>query len=165
MAYSRFRLRFRLIVGLCLSLAALAAPSCGGGASGDQTASFVGSWTFASGSLMPMCAIPGLSALDLTGGPVVLTRVDDSTLQGTLNPTCVIKFHASGNKATVAAGQTCTFDLGTPVGPQTIDITTWTLTLAGDRIDCTIAGSAIGCTAMGTGVLARDATTDGGAPD
>jgi hypothetical protein len=154
--------RFRLVLALALSIAALATPSCGGGAAGDQTTSFLGPWTFASGALTPMCAFAGLSALDLTGGPVLLEKVDDSTLSGTLNSTCIIKFHVSGNRATAAPGQSCTFDLGA-LGPQPIQITTWTLTLAGDRIDCTIVGSAAGCTAMGTGVLARDAATDGGA--
>jgi hypothetical protein len=95
----------------------------------------------------------------------VAIQVDHSTLTGTLNSACIIKFHASGNRATVAAGQTCTLDLGAPLGPQTIQITTWTLTLAGDRIDCTIAGGARLCTAMGPGVLVRDGTTDGGARD
>jgi hypothetical protein len=156
--------RFRLVLALALSFAALVTPSCGGGASGDQTTSFLGSWAFASGALTPMCPIAGLPPLDLTGGPVLLAKVDDSTLNATLNSTCMIKFHVSGNKATVAPGQTCTLD-GGALGPLAIQITTWTLTLAGDRIDCTIAGSASGCTAMGTGVLARDGSTDGGAQD
>jgi hypothetical protein len=159
------RSRFGSLLALALTSAALAAPSCSGGAAGDQTAGFVGSWAFASGALTPMCPIAGLAPLDLTGGPVLLEKVDDSTLSATLNPTCVIKFHASGNEATVAAGQTCTIDLGVPLGPQTIQITTWTLTRSGDRIDCTIAGSVSVCTAMGTGVLARAGTTDGGAQD
>jgi hypothetical protein len=157
------RSRFGLV--LALSFAALAAPSCGGGAGGDQTVTFLGSWAFASGALTPMCPIPGLAAFDLTGGPVLFEKIDDSTLSGTLNSTCIIKFHASGNRATVEPGQTCTLDLGAPLGPQTMQITTWTLTLAGDRIDCTIAGSASLCTAMGTGVLVRGGTTDGGARD
>jgi hypothetical protein len=159
------RSRFALVFALALSSAALSTPSCGGGAGGDQTASFVGSWAFASGALTPMCPIAGLSPLDLTGGPVLLERVDDTTLSGTLSPTCVIKFHASGNRATVEPNQTCTFDLGAPLGPQAIQIMTWTLTLAGDQIDCTIAGSVNVCTAMGTGVLARDGSTDGAARD
>jgi hypothetical protein len=157
--------RLGLAFAFALTFAALAAPSCGGGGGGDQTTKFVGSWAFAAGSLTPMCGIPGLAPFDLTGGPVLLERVDDSTLSATLNPTCIIKFHASGDKATVASGQTCTLDLGAPLGPQPIQITTWTLTLAGNSIDCTIAGSASICTAMGTGVLARDGTTDGGAGD
>jgi hypothetical protein len=158
----RSRVGLVLVVGL--SFAALAASSCGGGGGGDQAAKFVGAWTFASGALTPMCPVPGLQPLDLTGGPVVFEKVDDATLSATFNATCNITFRASGNTAMAAPGQSCTLDLGAPLGPQTIQITTWTLTLAGDRINCTIAGSGSVCTAMGTGVLARDVTAPAAAP-
>jgi hypothetical protein len=154
------RSRFGLV--LVFALAVLATPSCGeSGGGGDQTAPFLGTWAFASGALTPTCPIPGLAPLDLTGGPVLLEKVDDSTLSATLNSTCVLKFRASGNTATVLPNQTCTLDLGAPIGPQPIQIMTWTLTIAGDQLNCTIAGSASVCTAMGTGVLARTSTTGG----
>lgn len=160
------RSRFGVVHAIAVFfLAAVAAPSCGGGGGGDQTAGFLGPWAFASGALTPMCPIAGVPALDLTGGPVLFEKADDSTLSATLNATCIIKFHVSGNSAAVAPGQTCTIDLGAPLGAQTIEITTWTLELAGDVIDCTIAGSLSSCTAMGTGVLVRAGVTDGGARD
>jgi hypothetical protein len=159
----RAMLRTQLRLALALALFSLLGASCGGG--GDQTTKFVGPWTFASGSLTPSCLIAAnLPNFNLTGQNVTFTKVDDSTLSLMLNAGCVIKFHASGNSATVVAGQMCTLDLGPPLGMQSISITTWTLSLVGEHIDNTIVGTASVCTAMGTAVLVRG-TTDAGARD
>jgi hypothetical protein len=138
------------------------APSCGGG--GDQTAKFVGPWTFSSGALMPMCkAITGVPTFNLAGLNVTFDKVDNSTISLTLNTGCVVKFKVSGSKATAEAGQMCALDLPT-LGPVSVGIQTWTLTLTGDHIDNTIAGVALVCTATGTAVLVRG-TTDAGVRD
>jgi hypothetical protein len=143
-------------------LSSTLAPSCGGG--GDQTAKFVGPWTFASGSLMPMCPIAGVPTFNLAGLNVAFEKVDDSTISLVINTGCTVKFSVSGNKATAPSGQTCALDLGPPLGPQSITIKTWTLVLTGNHIDATIAGQALICTAMGTAVLVPGAT-DAGAHD
>jgi hypothetical protein len=145
---------------LFVSLVSLTlAPSCGGG--GDQTTKFVGQWTFASGTLTPVCPVAGLPNFDLKGLNVTFQKVDNSTISLTLNTTCVVKFTVSGSKATAVAGQMCGLDLGAPLGMQSIAVTTWTLSLVGDHIDATIAGKASICSAMGTATLVRG-TTDGG---
>jgi hypothetical protein len=146
----------------CVLVVALGAQSCGSSASGDQTTKFVGSWAFSSGSLSPTCIGQQISSFDLTGLPVEFTKVDDATISLAIGTGCTLMFHASGNSASVEAGQTCTLDLGDPLGMQSIMVTKWTLVVSGDEIDATIAGTASVCTAAGTGVLARRAT-DGGA--
>jgi hypothetical protein len=140
---------------------AVVGSSCGG--SGDQTANFVGSWTFATGELTPMCAIAKVPPVDLTGLNVTFDKVDDSTLNLMLGADCNVKFHATGNKATVAADQTCTLDT-MEFGSQTIEVTRWTLSFVGSHIENGIAGYASFCSLEGTGVLARG-TTDAGARD
>jgi hypothetical protein len=146
-----------LALAALLSLAT--APSCGG-SSGDQTAPFVGPWTFSSGTLMPMCPI-AVNNFNLTGLNVTFQKVDNSTISLMLNAGCAVKFKVSGSKATVEANQTCTLDAGAPLNMVSIAIKTWTLSLVGDHIDNTISGSASLCTAMGTATLVRG-VTDGG---
>ena len=153
----------------CASLFALAlaaAPACSSsGPSGDQTTKFSGAWTFASGKLAPTCSIAaGLPSFDLTGLPVIFTRIDDTTISLKINTTCDVHFHVSGDSGTVLANQTCALDLGGVLGKQNIMVTKWTLALAGDRIDCAITGMASFCSAAGTGVLVRG-TTDAGVTD
>ncbi|HVU51609.1 MAG TPA: hypothetical protein VHL80_13030, partial [Polyangia bacterium] len=150
-------------LALAALLALAAAPSCGGGG-GNQTAKFVGPWTFSAGTLTPMCPLAGLTvpSFNLMGLNVTFQEVDGSTISLTLNTSCVVKFKVSGSKATVAPNQTCSLDVGAPLGMVNIDITTWTLSLVGGHIDCTIDGSAAGlCTAMGTATLVPG-TTDAG---
>ena len=68
----------RASVSLCLVLAA----GCGGGGvSGDQASKFAGAWTFESGMLTPMCGNLAVPAFKLTGLPLVLTKVDDTTIK------------------------------------------------------------------------------------
>jgi hypothetical protein len=150
---------------LALLAALAAAPSCGGGDGGDQTAKFVGAWTFQSGELTPVCVIGALMPFSLAGLNVSFTKIDASTLSLMINAACNVHFHVNGSKATVAANQTCTLDVGGAFGMQMVGIKTWTLTLSGDHIDNTIAGNVAGdvCTATGTGVLVRG-TSDAGVP-
>jgi hypothetical protein len=151
---------------LLVSLAALAAaPSCGGGSPAPQTDKFVGVWTFQSGMLTPMCPIAGVMPVSLVGLPVTFAQLDSTTLSLTLNASCVIHLKVNGATATVAAAQTCSFDVA-GLGPTAVDITTWTLALSGDHIDNTIAGQVMAgfCTASGTGVLVRG-TGDAGTSD
>jgi hypothetical protein len=156
-----------LALVVSLALGALVLSSCGGN-SGDQTTSFVGPWTFSSGTLTPNCPILGASAppnFDLAGLNVTFAKVDDTTIRLTLNVSCVVNFNVSGGKGTVAANQACALDVP-KLGMVSVAITSWTLTLTNDHIDCTIAGSAESnlCTAIGTATLVRG-TTDGGPRD
>ena len=140
-------------------VASLAAPSCGGGA-GDQTAKFVGTWTFSSGELQPTCALI-TTPFSLAGLTVMFAKVDDSTISLGIGMACTVNFKVSGDKATVEPMQTCTLDIA-ELGPVAVAINAWALTLSGDSIDNTIAGSVAVCTASGTAVLVRGAG-DGGA--
>jgi hypothetical protein len=146
---------------LAALLAFVAAPSCGGGSAGDQTTNFVGPWTFQSGALTPVCPIPGLSPFDLTGLNLTLTKVDDATISLKINAACDVHFRVSGTSGTALPGQTCALDLGGALGMQSVAVTSWTLKIVGDEIDCTIAGKASICSASGTAVLVRG-TTDAG---
>ncbi len=141
----------------------------GGGVSGDQASKFAGSWTFQSGMLTPNCGAGfNVPPFMLTGLPLVLTRVDDSTIKVVAGSAgCDLTFKVVGAVATATSGQMCTLDTGMPLGVQTITITSWTLTLADARITTDIsAGISAGvfaCTAAGSGVLAPgtpDAGTD-----
>jgi hypothetical protein len=157
----RLPLAETLAPALVLMLALAVTPSCGGGG-GDQTVKFLGTWTFSSGQLTPMCALI-TTPFSLTGLPVVFTKVDDSTISLGIGAACTVKFKVSGAKATVEPNQTCTLDVGA-LGPQTVAIVKWTLMLSGDQIDNDIAGSILICTASGTAVLTRGGP-DAGAPD
>jgi hypothetical protein len=145
----------------CL-LFAFALAGCGGGAS-LQTESFVGTWSFESGMLTPVC--PGLATapFSLVGLSVTLTQIDSSTLSleaGTAG--CTVTFKVSGGKATAPKDQSCTLETGSALGQQIIGIDSWTLTLSGAQITSETSGSVAICTAAGSGVLVR-ATPDGGA--
>src|SRR4051812_24049843 len=148
-----------------LLLAVTLAAACGSSAA-DDAMKFVGSWTFASGSVAATCSsgLPG-GTFPLAGLTVMITRVDNSHIRIEANTSCIVNFSVSGATASVAAGQTCTLPTPT-LGPQQIDITTWTLALASGSIDAAITGTAIGglCTASGTGVLVP-AAGDGGTSD
>jgi hypothetical protein len=139
----------------------------GGGGSGDQTAKFVGSWTFQSGMLTGTCpAVPGLGgSFPLAGLGAALMKVDDSTVElvASGGSVCKVKFQISGDKATAPSGQTCSIDTKTALQEVLIGVDSWTLTVAGDTLASDTKGSFLaGCTASGSGVLVR-ATGDGGA--
>src|SRR5262252_4715004 len=110
---SRRSLRLPLVLPVLVLLSSTFAASCGGG--GDQTAKFVGPWTFSSGSLMPMCPIAGVPTFNLMGLNVTFQKVDNATISLMLNTGCAVKFTVSGNKATAPSGQSCALDLGPPL--------------------------------------------------
>jgi hypothetical protein len=143
-------------------VALMAIPSCGGGG-GDQTVKYVGTWTFSSGELTPTCTLlAGVKPFSLAGLTVMFAKVDDGTISLGIGAACTVKFKVSGTNATVEPMQTCTLDVGAPLGTVMVGIQSWTLTLSGDQIDNMIAGSVAGiCTASGTAVLERGASDAG----
>jgi len=151
-----------LVVGaLCLTCTPLA---CGGSSSSDVATPFVGDWTFDTGMVNATCTggLPN-GMFPLAGLTGTITRVNNTQIMLTANASCVINFNVSGTTATAASGQTCTLNTPT-LGPQQIDITSWTLTMSGATLATSIMGTAVGglCNAAGTGTLSKHAATDGG---
>jgi hypothetical protein len=136
------------------------APACGGGGGGDQTTKFIGTWTFSSGDLTPTAGCPITAPFSLKGLTVTFAKVDNSTISLGIGTACTVKFTVSGAKATVEPKQTCTLDVGA-LGPMSVAIDAWTLTLTGDQIDNMIEGSILICKASGMAVLTRGGP-DGG---
>ena len=60
----------------------------------------------------------------------------------------MVKFTVDGNRATADAGQTCMLEIPT-AGLQSIDITSWTLTLADGVITSQFTGGLAGLPAFG----------------
>ena len=92
---------------LAAALGVLGSSGCGSsGATGDPAAAFAGNWTFDSGSIMPACTGVNIAAVNLTGVPVAITKVDTThvKLTTTAGITCDVNFSVSGATATVAAG-------------------------------------------------------------
>jgi hypothetical protein len=158
-----------LLVRATLILALTGVSACGGGGvGGDQASKFAGSWTFQSGVLTPDCGA-GLTVppFMLTGLPLVLTKVDDSTIQVVAGSAgCTLTFKVAGAVASATSGQMCTLETGS-LGQQTVTVTSWKLTLADERITTDISASVMAsiltCTATGSGVLVPgtpDAGTD-----
>jgi hypothetical protein len=154
------------IVRVCGAAAALFLFGCGSSSiAGDPAANFVGSWTFATGSIQPMCNLAGIPAVDLTGDTMTVTRVDPTHVATMLTGTgvmCDVNFTVSGMTATAEANQTCAFtvSVGGTSTAVTVDITSWTLTVSGDSLTMNMSGSAniqqiITCTPMGMGVATR----------
>jgi hypothetical protein len=131
-----------------------------GGSPGAAADSFVGTWTYSQGSLMPrMCMVGGVAipAIALTGSTLVITKTDATHISANGGTGCVVPFTVSGSVATAASGSTCAV---TVMGIRvTLSITSWTLTLAGGSLTSAETGSApIGgssCTATGTGTLTK----------
>ena len=138
----------------------------GGGA--DPAAAFAGTWTFSSGSIVPMCTGVTIGNIDLTGATAVLTHVDAThiSLVSTTGITCDVRFNVTGTTATAAAGQSCTIDAGGTIGNVTVNIGTWTLALSGNSIASNMTGTAsvviVSCTPSSTGTLTRTGGADGG---
>jgi hypothetical protein len=154
--------RWQLPLVLSLALAA-----CGGGGTPtDQTAGFVGVWTFSSGSLAATCTgIPAPAPFELTGLSVTFAKVDDSTISLTAGSAgCTVDFGVTGDIAKAKPNQTCVLALGKSFGNQTVAVQTWMLTRTGDRIDSNVTGAVLFCSVSGTGVLTRG-SLDASAPD
>jgi hypothetical protein len=137
-------------------LLAAVASSCGGGGAAAETDKFVGTWTFESGMLTPVCQIIQAPApFSLQGLTVSISKIDAGTISLTAGAAgCTVQFTVSGATATAKPGQMCTLDV-MALGPQIVGVTSWTLKLNGDRIDSTTSGMVAICTATGSGVLVR----------
>lgn len=126
---------------------------CDDGEDAPMTDAFAGSWTYG-GALTPNCGAVPADPVDLTGSTVVITKTGDSTIQIVLGGTCTVNFAVSGSTATALSGQTCTFEVPS-LGPQSVLITSWTLTLGGSSIASSFSGSVVICTITGDGTLTR----------
>jgi hypothetical protein len=117
--------------------------------------------------------------IDLTGETVTITAPNSSSLVVDLGGFCTVNFGVDGFTASAASGQKCTFDVPS-LGPQDIQITTWTLTFSmDDTLTSNFTGAILFCAPTGTGTLTRvgdagmtndagttdDAATDAGAVD
>jgi hypothetical protein len=128
----------------------------------DPAAAFVGSWTFGSGSLQPVCGGLGasLTPFDLTGDTMTITHTSTTEVSTSLTGMgvmCNVNFTVSAMTASAQSGQTCVVMVdGTAV---TIDITTWTLVVTGDSMSMSMAGTAnatlFTCAPTATGTATR----------
>ncbi len=156
------------VCGLALGIL-LVGCSSSGGSSTDESAALVGSWTYTSGSIDPMCNLT-IAPFDLTGDTMTVTKVDNTHVQTMLTGNgvmCDVKFSVSNGVASAEPGQTCAVtEMVTGFGnvAVTINITTWTLTVSGDSLTMAMNGtaSAVGgaltCTPMATGMATRPAS-------
>jgi len=133
---------------------------------GDPAAAFAGNWTFGSGSIQPMCNLPGITPFDLTGDTLTVTRVDSTHVATMLTGTgvmCDVNFTVTGTTATATAGQTCVVTAPVTIGgvamniAVNINISTWTLNVSGDTLMMAMTGTA---SAEG-GLLSCTPTADG----
>lgn len=137
----------------------LAAGAAGCGQKGGAE-KFVGTWTYA-GSINPNCM--NAAAIDLTGDTVTITSTDSTHLVIYLGDFCVVNFNVDGSTASAAPGQSCSFDIPM-LGPQSVMITKWTLTVSTDDVlTSNFTGSILICAPTGTGTLTR--VGDAGAVD
>jgi hypothetical protein len=145
----------RRSVGLAL-LVALSFGSvsgCGDEDGSPMTDAFAGSWIYG-GALAPNCGAVPAEPVDLTGSSVVITKTGESSLQIVLGGTCTVNFSVSGSTASALPNQNCTFEVPS-LGPQSVLITGWTLTLGGNSIASSFSGSVLICTITGDGTLTR----------
>jgi hypothetical protein len=131
-----------------------------GGGGSNGASGFAGTWTFATGSVTPMCGTVNVPAVDLAGGTATITKVDAGHLTFVFsNPglTCSVSMTTNGTTASAEAGQTCTLKASGVTAP--VAITSWMLTLAGDTISMSMNGTAavsvLSCTPAGTATLTR----------
>lgn len=132
----------------------------GGGSGTDPSASFVGSWTFDSGSVTPTCTGVTVAAISLTGSAVTITKIDATHINFAFSNSelsCSVDFAVGGTTATAEAAQTCTINVIGMSG--TFDVTAWTLTESGGTISMSVNGTAnvsvVGCKPTGMGMLSR----------
>lgn len=131
-----------------------------GGSAADATTPFVGSWTFDSGSVTPMCTGVTVAAIQLTGNAVSITRIDATHIGFSFSNSelsCNVDFTVSGTTATAETGQTCSISV---MGVSTtFDVSAWTLTESGNTISMTVSGTAkvavVSCSPSGSGMLGR----------
>lgn len=139
-----------------------AVAGCGGGGGGSNADAFVGTWTFTTGALTPTgCSFGGVAVnpIDLTGGQLVISKVDDGHVSSGYGSACTITFATAGNTATAApSGQSCTVAVpGSPIS-VVISVSQWTLAISGNSMTTHMAGAVpllTGCSATGTGSLTK----------
>jgi hypothetical protein len=137
--------------------ACLAACSEKGGAQ-----KFVGTWTYA-GAIAVGATCGDYPPFDLTGDMVTIAAPDSTHLVVDLAGYCSVNFNVDGHTASAAADQNCTFPIP-GVGPTSVSITKWTLTLSSDDVLASdFTGGVLICAATGTGTLTR--VGDGGGTD
>jgi hypothetical protein len=132
----------------------------GGGGGTPRTDEFVGTWRYDSGTLMPnMCMVLGtvIPPIPLTGETITITKTDATHINVNAGAGCDVAFTVSGGVATAGPGNSCAVTVMNI--PVTLNITSWTLTLAGSALNSAESGSAplggSSCTASGTGTLGR----------
>lgn len=151
---------------------ALAAAGCGSSSSTAATDSFVGTWSFQSGDIVPTCPVM-IANVDLTGDVVTITKIDSSHVSMMITGTgvmCDVRFTVSDTIAKADANQTCAI---TASGQSAVvAVQSWTLTPATSSLSMTMSGSttvsALGvsltCMPTATGIMVRssaDAATAG----
>lgn len=133
----------------------------GGGAGGaPRTDEFVGTWRYDSGTLMPnMCMVLGtaIPPIPLTGETITITKTDANHINVNAGAGCDVAFTVSGAVATAGPGNSCAVTVMNI--PVTLNISSWTLTLAGSALTSAESGSAplggSSCTASGAGTLSK----------
>jgi len=148
--------------------------SCSSGGTGPDSAdAFVGSWTFDSGSISPMCAVT-LPAIELTGGKMTISKVDSTHISAIVvanGAKCMSQFVINGTRvgvggsvstATGENGQICTAtdeDMS-----LTVSVTSWMLTLSSSKISTidmsismqgTVGTSMTNCSPTAAGTLSH----------
>ncbi|HXT97208.1 MAG TPA: hypothetical protein VN853_12970 [Polyangia bacterium] len=153
------------VCGLALGIL-LAGCGSSGSSGGDATAPFVGSWTYSSGSIQPMCNLQGIPPFDLTGDTMTITKGTGSNTVATSltgnGVMCNVNFTVSGDMATAMSNQTCTVAVNAgALGTVSvlIHISTWTLTVSGNMLSMAMTGTA----SDSTGVLSCNPTANGAA--
>lgn len=155
-------MRASLFHSLRLVAAALALTTAACSSSGSSTNpdSFVGTWSFQWGSIMPMCSGVTLGDIDLTGDTVSITKIDTTHVAMMISGggvMCDVRFTVDGSKATADSGQTCA--ISSSGYNAVLDVKSWTMTLAGSTIDMSMSGTAsvliVSCTPTSTGTMVR----------
>jgi hypothetical protein len=148
--------------------------SCSSGGTGPDSAdAFVGSWTFDSGSISPMCAV-SLPAIELTGGNMTIGKIDSTHISAIVVANgimCIGQFvingttEGIGGSVSTATGkneQTCTAtdeDMS-----LTVSVTSWVLTLSSSKISTigmsismqgTVGTSMTSCSPTAAGTLSH----------
>ena len=119
---------------------------------------FVGMWTYA-GAINPNCIGTPVDPIDLTGETVTITSTDSTHVSVALGTLCTVNFNVDGSTATAAPNQMCSFNIP-GIGPASVTITKWTLTVSGETVNSDFASTVLICTPSGTGTLTR--RPDGG---
>ena len=145
---------------ITLLAAGLIAAGCGSSSSSANAESYVGTWTFQSGTIVPNCSGITLGNVDLTGDAVTITKIDTSHIQMMVSGggvMCDVHFTVDGSSAKADAGQTCA--LAESGYTATLQVSTWILALSGSEIQMSMSGTAsvsiVSCAPTSTGTMVR----------